>query len=1140
MDEIFGLSMTTLMWAILVVLGIIAGVLALLASRNPLLFRLGLRNVPRRKAQTGLIVFGLMLSTLIISSAFTTGDTLSTSLRSTAFRIAGPIDHLVQYDTDAGRSVSARESVVPQAIVDDLKDHFADDPEVLGFVRALFDNVSMFNQETQQLLPLSFLLGLDPAEVDAVGGIPALDGGRLNLDLLGERGIILNQTAARELAAEVGHTIEITALRERQNFQVVAIAEDTLLSGEVNPAESQGAVIRLVDAQTIFDQAGVVTGVGVHTTGGIRGALKISDEVDVRLNDFLVAQAEDEVSRREGNGGGATERLYADAQDRPIFESAPFKADAVNDAETFGSIFTSLFLVMGLFSIGAGILLIFLIFVLLAEERKSEMGISRAIGMRRWHLVETYLAEGSAYNVGSAFVGAVLGILVAFGMIEVLNTLGDDFGFEFHRHVEPRSLIVSAGIGIILVFITVTVSSYRVSNLNIVAAIRDIPESSLIQRRRISIPGLLTTTAGLIFLPLTIPLLPLGLLLTALPIIGGWIRRRGWAERTVLPIWSLMRWRPEWWFTFLAFGVLSLRVGISSETAFLYLLGLSLIPIGLLLLARRIHRAGRIAHSLMGIAILAIWLAPFDVHETLTGFDGEGDFELFFLSGAMMVTGGTVFIVFNLDVLAGSLRQIGRVFGRLRPVVQTAAAYPSTARFRTGMTVAMIAIIMFALVTFTTINSNFQRLFTSETATGGYAIQADANRNATFTDLRAALVEEGRPDLADQIEDVSTLSLASFFGTDVVGLEAQEWNEREETLVLDASGNPIPLDLEPELAESALDDDGNPLPGAEDDLANLRYQSAFFTGADDTFLSRNDVIFQTLAPGFEDDAAVWQALGQPLPDGSRYAVVTAQAVSEAGGAFAQQEDDDFVLPKFIEEETKRMPVVTALVRNPSSGETLTIRIIAVIDQIIGIAGPDFALRPSIIVDQDAFATLYDESDLVRHLTKLTPGTDPFLTAQAIEATLRVETVSIIDELKERQDTFRTILNLFQGFTGLGLFAGMAALGVIAVRAVVERRQQIGMLRAIGFSRGFIRLGMVLEMSFIAALGVSLGTVLAVVLSWRLFSEGAFGSTSGGSFFVPIQDIVVFVVIAMAASFILTYLPARQASRITIAEALRYE
>ena len=38
--------------------------------------------------------------------------------------------------------------------------------------------------------------------------------------------------------------------------------------------------------------------------------------------------------------------------------------------------------------------------------------------------------------------------------------------------------------------------------------------------------------------------------------------------------------------------------------------------------------------------------------------------------------------------------------------------------------------------------------------------------------------------------------------------------------------------------------------------------------------------------------------------------------------------------------------------------------------------------------------------------------------------------------------------------GLGLIVGVAALGVITARAVVERRQQIGVLRAIGFRSGW--------------------------------------------------------------------------------------
>ena len=1118
MDEIFGLSMDTLMVAIIVLLVIIGAVIAALAVMNPLFFKLGLRNIPRRRAQTTLIIFGLMLSTLIISSAFTTGDTLSNSLRNQAIDIAGPIDHLVQYETTAGRNVSEAAAVVPQEVADDLAAEFADDERIVGFTRALFDTVSVSNADTGQRLALSFLLGLDPAEVDAIGGIPKLGGGQLNLGDVDEGAIILNASAAQQLAAEPGHEILIRARGVEHPFTVVAVAEDTLLSGQVDLVDPQGGVIRLEAAQAIFGQAGQMDGVGVTAVGGVTGALQLSDEIDEALNAFLVEKAEAEVAA----GVPVGQRVYADSLDRSIFESNPFKQDNVDNAEIFGSIFTSLFLLMGLFSIAAGILLIFLIFVLLAEERKPEMGIARAVGMRRSHLVQTYLAEGMAYNVGSALVGTALGVIVAFLMVGVLNSAFDDsLGFSFSRHVEPRSVVVAAGMGIVITFITVAISSFRVSVLNIVAAIRDIPEGQVGGRRPVSIAGIFTTPIGLVLLVFTTPITVIigGLLSLAAPPAT----RDRLAERLMVPGWALMRWRQEWWASVTILGLYMAFAGGGGGSGFVYLSGLTLFPLGLLLTARRLGGSqglpvpGRWAHTLVGLVVLFFWFAPSEFHEDILGVDVEGGPELFFLSGAAMVTAGVVEIIFNLDVFVWLLRIIGGVFGRLRPVVQTAVAYPGTAKFRTGMTIAMIAIIMFALVTFTTINENFARLFTSDTAAGGYHIQADADRDSGIDDLTAALAEADRADVSAQLDGVSRLFVGSINGTDIQNVEAQAFDGFREQLLTDTAGRVI---VEP----------------AED----TEFKQLFVAGADDGFLDSNEIVLQARAFGFDTDAEVWQALRTPAPDGRRYAVITATAVEGSGG-FAPSDDEDFKLPDEIDEDTQRIPEITVRLSNSIRGAEAEVTIIGVINQVVGIAAAQPGdLRPTLITHANVVAELYESPDLVRHLAQATPSFEALATARTIEAALQLETVSIKDELEDQQDTFNAILGLFQGFTALGLVAGLAALGVLAVRAVVERRQQIGVLRAIGFRAGYIRLGLILEMSFISLMGLLLGGGLAIALSWRLFDEGAFGSTSGAAFYVPIARIGLFFGIAIVATAILTYLPARQASTKTVAESLRYE
>jgi putative ABC transport system permease protein len=122
-----------------------------------------------------------------------------------------------------------------------------------------------------------------------------------------------------------------------------------------------------------------------------------------------------------------------------------------------------------------------------------------------------------------------------------------------------------------------------------------------------------------------------------------------------------------------------------------------------------------------------------------------------------------------------------------------------------------------------------------------------------------------------------------------------------------------------------------------------------------------------------------------------------------------------------------------------------------------------------------------------------------------------------------------------------LIVGIAALAVIASRAVVERRQQIGMLRAIGYQRSMVALSFLFESGFIALSGILLGLTLGLSLAWVLFVTGEFGEESRDiNFVVPWANLAIICGIAFFASMFMTYLPARAASRVPVAEALRYE
>src|SRR5687767_9764309 len=100
MDDIFGVPIGAIMVVLLGALALCLLAVAWVAWRQPVIFKLGVRNIPRRRAETILIVVGLMLSTMIVAAALGTGDTIAYSMTSDAYDRLGHLDELVVASAD--------------------------------------------------------------------------------------------------------------------------------------------------------------------------------------------------------------------------------------------------------------------------------------------------------------------------------------------------------------------------------------------------------------------------------------------------------------------------------------------------------------------------------------------------------------------------------------------------------------------------------------------------------------------------------------------------------------------------------------------------------------------------------------------------------------------------------------------------------------------------------------------------------------------------------------------------------------------------------------------------------------------------------------------------------------------------------
>lgn len=1046
MESLFGIPIGPLTAALTGVFAVALAVTAFFALRSPVVFKMAVRNIPRRHAQTVLIVLGLMLATLLFSASFATGDTLTRSFRAQAVQQLGLLDVLVySEEQDAFGSPVP----FPQEAADAIRRATANAP-VDAVAAVLSVHAPAVSPSSGRNLPAVVVLGIDPADAGGFGAYRDAAGRQLDVGALNVGEALLADNAATELRAQPGDEIAVYVDQTPTPIRVAGVFAE----GGSSHSPAPQAVMRLADAQEMLGERSAVNYVYLSLDGGPIAGGTNEDNTDAAL------------------------RAFADVRSEFGLDFDDVKDDAIDAADAAGEGIARFFLIFGAFSIMAGILLIALIFVMLAAERKRELGIARAVAAQRGHVIRLFTFEGAVYSLLAAAVGSGLGVVVGMLMVRIMAVAfgtaieGLTISFSFRW----QSLLLAYTLGMVVTYVVVIVSAWRVSALNIVRAVRDIPEPPHEGHR------IREWWSGL-----------------CVPYAAGWRALLRFRVHRTLGFWLLAG---PWAFAKLAgalfmsgylmtlLGVWLVNGGISSEQEATFLLGLSLVCVGVPFAVRHALRIPeRLVYTVAGALLIALWMVDWN-WQALGVPELQADIQIFIISAAALVIGAVWIVMYNATFLAGA---VTRVMGRgvLSPIIRTAVAYPMASRFRTGMTLAMFSLVIFTLSVVAFISEAFGATFDdTRRASGGYDVAAGVSLSNPISDIGARI--EASPNL-DRGEFVA---IGGVGGLPVSIRQADTNKEEQDWLVTGV------------------------------DRAYAEYTTHGFSQTDARYATARDV---------------WLALA-----GDENVVIVRSTLVPGSGAPGAPELD-FQL-EGLTEGADQLPetYVEIAAHSARSGDPARFRVIGVIDDGAIFSG-DFAADAgvdggvTVVAGQQALERLAGTAlPLVGYEFALRDPSRAGDVAIALEDEFVENGLEAIDfgaTLRVLNSATTTFFRLLQGFMGLGLVVGIAALGVIAARSVVERRVQIGVLRAVGFRAGMVQFAFLLESSFIALLGVAVGLALGFGLSVGIVNE--IGETTPGlAFRVPWTTISIVVIVGIFASLLTTYLPARQASRIYPAEALR--
>jgi putative ABC transport system permease protein len=590
-----------------ILVGVVAALVAWQAIRRPMLRRLASRNAMRRPTETMLVVAGSLLGTALITGSFIVGDTLDTSIRASAYNQLGPIDEVL--------------GVPEPELASDVADRIAsiDDARIDGVMTLLATRAAIAADASGDELaePDAQLIEMDFGAARDFGPDPEITGVTGSTPGPGE--VVIGEDLAERLEVDVGDEVTAHLYGKQLSLEVGDVLAQTGVAGFWIGFEASST--------NAFVAPGTIAEVTGSEAAARGGAPPIT---------FVLVSNRGGVEDSSPRSGAVTDLIEEELGGTPL-RVEEIKRRTLEAAETQGEEFGEVFLGIGSFAIIAGILLLVNIFVMLSEERKSQLGMLRAVGMTRGHLVRVFVMEGFLYALLAGVLGAALGIGVGWAIVKVAAPIFSgfgDFSLNLNFDFEIQSLVVGFCLGVLISIATIFGTSLRISRVNIIRAIRDLPEPRLYRAR----------TRWVI----------IGSAVAAIALAGTIAT---WADLDAWPI-----------------GIV----------------GVPLVLFGLLpLMSRLIHRRNAVLVASIGTLIWGIF------GNAITGgqfFEG-GDIFAFVVQGTLLTLAAVLLLSQTQENFEGLIR---RVSARSLPL-RLSIAYPLARRARTGLTLGMFALVIFTM-----------------------------------------------------------------------------------------------------------------------------------------------------------------------------------------------------------------------------------------------------------------------------------------------------------------------------------------------------------------------------------------------------------------------------------------------------------